>query len=265
MSKEFFILPYKAASKGAILLSEKLDCYRINTTNSNFRRADNRIIINWGRGDRLPTEVAACPIILNKPEAVCKAIDKRLAFEAFINNRVMCPEYTTNRLTAQQWVNSGYFVFARTLAEGADGAGIKVLHLTAERTRLEVPSASFYTKGVVGQTTEYRVNVFKDECISYQKKVKVSGRDDHDPLVRTTEGGWGFEVVEQHSVPSRVDAEAVAAVNALGLDFGGVDVICLSGGIVRVLEVNTAPHLTDYSATKLANALNEWKDELSNE
>jgi glutathione synthase/RimK-type ligase-like ATP-grasp enzyme len=100
--------------------------------------------------------------------------------------------------------------------------------------------------------------VVGDEVITYQKKVPISSRTDHDYDIRTTAGGWGFEVVEdERNIPSNIDEECILAIKALGLDFGGVDVaeVCNKA---YVLEVNTAPHLTPYSARKMAQALREY-------
>lgn len=249
-----FIFPYKADSQGAIALSEKLDCYRISRQNSRFIGNANRTVINWGWGDPLPSEVMKCRII-NKPEAVARCVNKIESFTRFIANRVNVPPYTRDYDTALQWFRAGYQVYCRSTATGMDGAGVTVVH---SAVNTELPRGmSFYTKRVACRD-EYRVNIVGDEVVAFQMKVPVTGHP--TPInqdVRTTGGGWGFIVKEEWEVPQCLDSEAVAAVKALGLDFGGVDIIYSSDTQAYVLEVNSAPHLTPYSADKYAAAFKE--------
>lgn len=251
---ELFVYPYRAGSKSAVAISDALDCFRINLSNSRFAYGADKAVINWGWGDALPSEVARCKVI-NKPEAIMKAVDKVSAFKCFIRDRVNCPDYTTDRHTAAQWATQGYKVYCRTQAGGSDGAGLVVFSGAGS----ELPSARLYTKGLPIRN-EYRVHVVGDEVVTYQKKVirsdAVLGTVNND--VRTTSGGWGFEVVEdERLIPSNIDDECILAVKSLGLDFGGVDVVEASGR-AYVIEVNTAPHLTPYSSRKLAAALKEY-------
>lgn len=251
--KNIFVFPYKAGSRSAIAISDALDCYRINRDGSSrFSRGSNKAIINWGWGSTLPEEVAACTII-NKPEAVARAISKIDSFRCFIRDRVKCPDFTTDSTTAKQWLNQGSKVYCRAHNEGSDGSGLTVHSdpLTA------LPSARLYTKGL-SIRDEYRVHVVGDEVVTYQKKVRRSDVTSHNDLIRTTGGGWGFEVVEDERLISpNIDDECILAIKSLGLDFGGVDVIDC-GGKAYVVEVNTAPHLTPYSSRKLAEALRSY-------
>jgi glutathione synthase/RimK-type ligase-like ATP-grasp enzyme len=266
VSKEFFIYPYSADSASAKALSEELDCYRINLVNSQFRGAPHKVIINWGHGNSLPDEVFRCPNILNKPDNVRKAVNKIKTFEAFDDAMVRCPLWTTHIETARGWYLSGYNVYCRQRVEGCDGAGLVVVNSDTDPVTDIVP-AKLYTQGIRFSNThgdEYRVNVFQDQAVSYQKKVSRADRAHNaNRWARTTEGGWCFEVAEERNVPPQVDSEAIAAVKALGLDFGGVDVVYSRWNTkAYVLEVNTAPELTPHACTKLGNALKEYLREL---
>lgn len=251
--KNLFVFPYKAGSRSAIAISDALNCYRINRDGSSrFTRGSNKAVINWGWGNSLPEEVAACTVI-NKPEAVARAISKITSFNCFIRDRVKCPDFTTDKVTAKQWLNQGYKVYCRQSAEGSDGSGL-IVH---DDPAAALPSARLYTKGLRIRE-EYRVHVVGDEVVTYQKKVRRTDVTSHNDLVRTTGGGWGFDVVEdERLVPSNIDDECILAIKSLGLDFGGVDVID-AGGVAYVVEVNTAPHLTPYSARKLSEALRTY-------
>lgn len=251
--KNLFVFPYKAGSRSAIAISDALDCYRINRDGSSrFTRGTNKAVINWGWGSHLPTEVAACTVI-NKPEAVSKAISKIESFRCFIRDGVKCPDFTTDKTTAKQWLNQGHRVYCRTQNEGSDGSGL-IVH---DHIGTDLPSARLYTKGL-NIREEYRVHVVGDEVVTYQKKVRRSDMTTHNSLIRTTAGGWGFDVIEdERLVTANIDDECILAIKSLGLDFGGVDVID-SGGTAYVVEVNTAPHLTPYSARKLSEALRTY-------
>jgi glutathione synthase/RimK-type ligase-like ATP-grasp enzyme len=254
--KDLFVFPYKAGSRSAIAISDALNCFRINRDGSSrFARGSNKAVINWGWGDSLPLEVAACTVI-NKPEAVARAISKIESFKRFIEYRVNCPDFTQDRTTATQWAVQGHRVYCRSTSSGSDGSGLTVVSVPPGGT-VNLPNARLYTKGLAIRN-EYRVHVVGDEVITYQKKVPRSDVSNHNMDVRTTNGGWGFDVVEdERLVPSNIDDECILAIKALGLDFGGVDVVD-NGGKAYVIEVNTAPHLTPYSSRKMAEALREY-------
>jgi glutathione synthase/RimK-type ligase-like ATP-grasp enzyme len=60
---------------------------------------------------------------------------------------------------------------------------------------------------------------------------------------------------EAVSAPNTVEEQAIKAVQALGLDFGSVDVIWNERhSLPYVLEVNTAPGLVGTTVTNFVNA-----------
>lgn len=73
-----FIFPYKAGSESCKALAQGLDLKRIAHTNSRFKGAKDKLVINWG-ASKVPEEVSKC-LILNLPQAVKQASDKLLAF-----------------------------------------------------------------------------------------------------------------------------------------------------------------------------------------
>lgn len=74
-----FIFPYKPGSESCKALAQGLDLKRIAHTNSRFKGAKDKLVINWG-ASKVPEEVSKC-IILNLPQAVKQASDKLLAFK----------------------------------------------------------------------------------------------------------------------------------------------------------------------------------------
>ena len=100
---------------------------------------------------------------------------------------------------------------------------------------------------------EYRINIFRDHVVTRQKKVKVRAfNGKYNDEIKTTDGGYGFDLVD--AVPLRVIPMAKKAVQSLGLDFGGVDVI-VHKELAYILEVNTAPQLTPHTAKRLAELI----------
>jgi hypothetical protein len=116
---------------------------------------------------------------------------------------------------------------------------------TVENT-VQLPEAPLYTRGISNKG-EYRVHVVDGEVILYQKK---SRRVDDNGEVITAEGAeadvrnlasnWVYRTGNLKRL-DRVEELAVEAIEALGLDFGAVDIIMDENGDVFVLEVNTAP------------------------
>ena len=111
-----------------------------------------------------------------------------------------------------------------------------------------LPSAPLYTKGIIN-TGEYRVHVAGGEVILYQKKSRrvnedgeVVTADGAEADVRNLASNWVYRTGNLERL-ERIEQLAVQAIDALGLDFGAVDIIKDEEGRVYVLEVNTAPGL----------------------
>lgn len=119
-----------------------------------------------------------------------------------------------------------------------------------------VPEAPLYTLGVNNQG-EYRVHVLNGEVILYQKKSRrvdengsVITADVEEADIRNLASNWVYRTGNLNRL-ERIEQLAIDAIEALGLDFGAVDIIMDNEGVVRVLEVNTAPGISN---TETANA-----------
>jgi hypothetical protein len=103
---------------------------------------------------------------------------------------------------------------------------------------------------------EYRVHSFRGVSIRGGKKIPVEGVTPH-AWVRSSLGGWKISY-DGRSVKQRHRDLAHAAVKALGLDFGAVDLGEKADGSLIVLEVNRAPGLDGGTITQYAKHLKRW-------
>lgn len=249
------ILPYKTGSKGANDLAAAMNIPLVGRDIDLRRGGQHITVINWGCGNDKPV-LANCRV-LNPPSAVMKAINKLTTFQVLQRANVRTPEFTTSQATAQRWLANRTRVCARTELEGRDGAGLTVVGPTDGWTAPVLPRASLYTKFIPARA-EYRVNVANGETVGVQLKVHDPNKRTTSEQVRTGGNGWAFRLLDEREIPRGIRPPAREAIRALGLTFGGVDLIVGQDGNTYILEVNTAPELTPAMvrgyAQKLANA-----------
>lgn len=242
------VYSYDIHSESARLIADELGVKIIKHDNSNFKGNQDKVVLNWGCSD-LPREVRACKII-NQENGIRNAVNKLFAFRLLSTNPdIRLPKWTQDIDIAKGWEEK---VYCRDKLTGHDGDGIKLV----ERGRDVVP-AKLYTAqiGPSKDLREYRINVFRDFVVTRQKKVRVRAwQGGYNDDIKTTNGGYGFDIVDQ--VPLGVIPMAKKAVASLGLDFGGVDVVVYRDN-PYILEVNTAPQLTPFTCQRLAKLLKE--------
>ena len=244
--KKAVILSYKASSKSARYLTQHLEG-RLITRRETI--PPNECIINWGGG--IFSSNNWNPEWLNHPAKIANAVEKIKAFQLFAGADVPHPAWTFHGSVAKQWLENGYTVLARQTSTGMMGQGISLLN----NPRQAVPSAEFYSKHVK-HDEEYRIHVFRGLLVNIGKKVPL--RPNANMMVRNAdERDWDFRHVEE--APFEVIQAGLAAVQALGLDFGGADV-----GYRRqdrkayVFEVNSAPGTGHNTITSYARVFNRY-------
>lgn len=108
-------------------------------------------------------------------------------------------------------------------------------------------------------TAEYRVHSFLGKSLRAGRKVTRDGFIGAHAWVRSWDGGWKISYDGVSSKQRHRDI-AHAAVSALGLDFGAVDIGEKADGSLMVLEVNRAPGIELGTLANYAQAIQAWAD-----
>lgn len=249
--KKLFIYSYSNASQSAKRLAEALGCRLIKHRNSRFVPSKNKAVVSWG-SSRIPFAFNSVAGYLNLPVPVSIAKNKLECLKVLNDNNVSIPSFTESIETAKTWIAEGHSVCARATLFGKEGEGLTI-HTTVDT----VPNVPLYTL-YIKKLKEFRVHVFLDEVIDTVEKKKKKGVEARDTRIRNTANGYVF-CREGIQVPQCVTEEAVKATKALGLDFGGVDVVYNSKyNKAYVLEVNTAPGIEGTTVQKYKEAIQKW-------
>lgn len=222
----------------------------------NYRPRRNDLIINWGNG-RVPEWYnsdqgnGGTVRFLNTPREVEIASNKLNALTRLQEHGVSIPNFTTDRDVADEEFDG---IVVRQELRGHSGVGIELI----TRRNQTVPEAPLYTE-LIDTKAEYRVHIFNGEVIDYIKKRRV--RDDEpegdERYIRSYENGWIFSR-DNLTRLERVEQLAIESVEALGLDFGAVDIVMDQDGDVYTLEVNTAVAMEGQTIESYVNAIENY-------
>lgn len=255
------ILPYRRGSVSARALSRATGILR-TTGRGPWHPKDYDIIINWGRHACQPQEGLYGPFwsgrvrYYNYPHNVALAWDKRKTLELLAHNEVPTVPWTQDVQIATQWYMDGHIVVQRNTATGQGGAGIVVCDPT-----LTVNATAPNHDGVLWtkyfkRKQEFRVHVWGNDILDIQEKKRRKGSN-ADSKVRSYGNGWVF-CREGVACPQAVSNAAVAAVSALGLDFGAVDIGWNQlKELPAVFEVNTAPGVEGTTLARYAEKIKQ--------
>jgi len=247
--KKLFLYSYNRGDS-AKALKEALGCKLIALENSRYKGSQDKVVINWGCSS-LPDEVMKS-VVLNHPNAIKKAVDKRLSFESFKEVMETTP-FTTNKEEAIEWIKKGKEVVVRGKVNGHGGEGISLCS-----NEQELPDAPLYTQ-YIPKTEEYRVHVFQGKIIFRQRKARSFDvpNDKVNWKVRNLAGGFIF-ANQEIILTQACEDMAILSVKSLGLDFGSVDIIYnKTRDAYYVLEVNTASGLQGKTLEAYVGAFKE--------
>jgi len=232
------IYPYKQGSASAKALAQALGCKRLKVEGKPYTIKYGEVLINWGSSK--PNREIEGEDILNHPKCVANAANKLTTLKLFKAAGVACPEWTENADEAFSWLQWGSMVVARHKLNGHSGQGIEIYDNPEDFYLDGWKPAPLYTK-YINKDQEYRIHVAGGEVIFQQRKARKLEVPDEEVnwQVRNLAGGFIF-ANDGVVAPDGVLAVATKAVEALGLDFGAVDVLTTKKGEAYVLEVNTA-------------------------
>lgn len=241
------IIRRTAPSDGARNLRDALRALNLRCLLSDDGRVRRRgFLVNWG--STRPIAQGA----LNPVHAVGVARDKLATLTALANAGVSVPQFWTDRTQAEAERGKSILLERHTLT-GESGAGIVV-----KRQGEGLAAAPLYVRYVRKQR-EFRVHTFAGRAIAVQEKKRESDNEQtsDQKLIRNRANGWVFcvnDIVE----PQGLRDVAVAATDAVQLDFGAVDMIQGLDGKLYVLEINTKPGLESPTIlSAYANAIKE--------
>lgn len=256
--EDLIVYTYSDANPTPKMLQEELNCRRICKAGTRNVRAvpDGTLIVNWGYG-RVPEWAYGKNVrYLNHPSRVYRKIGKLSQIKRFAETGVPSVVATSDRTMALMWLNGGQRVLARQEATFG-GQGIQIISPGDE-----LPASDFYSL-YFDKTHEYRYHVFRDKIIDIVQKKRRNGVRD-DGLIRSFAHGW-IEAHYNKFLPEATDRilsrTAIAAVQALGLDFGAVDIIARHNGNTleghQVCEVNAAPGCGQMERSAYIREINE--------
>jgi len=244
--------PY-AISKSAKALSRYLGIKRLKITKSGSRSPGSRfvgkntdVVINWGNGKGNIGNARQ----INKLYNVQLAANKLRALEALQASGVSTPTFGIGK----EEFSTSELLYGRSELWGHSGKGIYV------GTKDEIPDCPLYVQAIE-KVAEYRAIVVGDKVVDFKKKKKRNTPEgeeqiQHDEYIWNLSGGYIF-ARNNFDKPSGADSISISAVEALGLDFGAVDLIEDADGKLYVLEINTAFGLEGTTIELVGDALKE--------
>ena len=200
-------------------------------------------VINWGCSEIPELRVSRFgTTLINHPAAVKEAVNKILTFKRLAAEDVPVVDFTQDREVAAKWHKNGKSVYGRKFVCSRGGKGIDLF--LAKKFQGEIPAYPLYTKFFPCET-EYRVHVVGGRVIDFAEKrrKRLLEPKPNRYWIRTHDNGWVF-AREGAQLDENVKDISLRAIQALGLDFGAVDLRVNEDGECRVLEVNTAPGIT---------------------
>lgn len=256
------IYPYNMGSGSARRLHEELRSVRAKRVrpDGNYSHDwDTHLIINWGNSNPpLWYRHSREHLWLNHPNAVKAASNKLIAFQKLREANVQIPEFTTDSEEASVWLETSSLM-ARTKLTGHSGEGCYFCSAGEEVAwGHDFSSPVKLWVKYIKKKHEYRVHVFKGEVIDLQQKRKRRDVEENqiNHQIRNHSNGWVYCRDDIVTPDASVLSSAIAAVSALRLAFGAVDIIWNEHyKQAYVLEVNTAPGLFETTLHKYAEAI----------
>lgn len=243
--------PYSNGCAGLKELKQELknrgyeDTKELLIQGGRYKYHPSHLLINWG----VPKVHKGLPALNKNSNRAANKISTLSALSSI--NPLF---FTTDTREAKLWARLPNKVYCRTNIYGSGGDGIVIAD-----TPDEVVDAPLYTLEIEGILEEYRIHVFNGEVIDYAQKRRMNSQRREEegiqinPLIRNHTNGYVF-ARENVQVPDEVASLATNSISALYLDFGAVDIVW-NQELAYILEVNTAPGITNTTVVRYADAI----------
>ena len=210
----------------------------------------NSIVIRWGNRIEVPTDNRT--IIYNRVEAIGNATNKKISREIFIKNKVRTPKLFTPEMEGVTFP-----IIARPCVHSKGKNFVIISDMYSFKKHYDQHRDNWYYSEYIDKDREFRVHCAHGKVLAVMEKPPVAGQIAWNRAINHQ----AFDRVKQQDYIFTVCYQALKAVNVLGLDFGGVDVIFKNGEKHKayVLEVNTSPTLnsSEYVSARYAKYF-EW-------
>jgi glutathione synthase/RimK-type ligase-like ATP-grasp enzyme len=180
-------------------------------------------VINWGN-----PHPAECETILNSGEGVRNASNKKKARKIMAQAGISVPPICD--------INNPIFPCVGRPSYHHQGKHFFVCNSIEEMSLAKNAGATYFSK-LIDKEKEFRVHVAHRKVLVIIEKAigdTVQANKAITGLSWSKAVSWG----DYNPIMCKM---AIDAVSALGLDFGGVDIMLGKDGIFYVLEINTAP------------------------
>jgi hypothetical protein len=258
------VFGWRPKSKSAIKIAAALGA-EFTHRDSDYEGKRGQVCINWGAGWNAPQHGSAR--IINRPEAIARAVNKLDTFRILNAAKVPTPEWTTDPIRAWRWISQGHTIFGRQELEAKAGKGIILL------------SNKPFRADQVGAQVKGVDDILRHHCQAYTKKFDAKWEfkihvafgqvrwiweiaedkadwSDQDGLIRNYDNGYYFRYASralQAKLKKVVFTNCENAIKALGLDFGVCDIgVAKNGKDMVIYEINTAPAVDEYDASLYA-------------
>lgn len=193
--------------------------------------ASSKVLIRWGNRVSIPTDEHS--ITYNRMDGIKNATNKKLSRELFMQNNVQ----TAKLVTPDTITDAQMPVIARpfTHSKGKNFVVLTnrqdfILHYRANNT-------GWYYSEFIDKEQEFRVHCANGKVLAIMEKPRGVGiawnrAQNHEAFIRVMQANYIHDVCLQ----------ALLSMDAVGLDFGGVDVL-YKNGKAYVIEINTSPTL----------------------
>lgn len=254
-----------ARALGDTLSQNGVDVSRVRASDGPKRPV--RLNIKWGCFPLNPFEYGGYMVNARASDI---SLNKFYCFNKLSEEGVNVPEYTDSQEVAQGWLDNGCRrVYQRNLLRASEGEGIVVVDKDRNGNYCDdvrLSAAPLYVKGLFGQRREYRIHVFSlggvRRVFIQQKKRRVTDVETTttESRIRNLANGWIFAHNDITAPRQQTIDLAVAAVAALSLNFGGVDLIEMHehAGGSYILEVNCAPGLQGATLEFYSSAITDY-------